>query len=80
MNMDSFRAPQTKKLNRLGVPSRINDDWTPAEEEAMRKSYKTYGAKEMSRRLKRSEGSVKGKASRMGLGRKWVLIEKDPEA
>jgi hypothetical protein len=40
----------------------------------MRANYRALGVKEMCRRLKRSKGSVTGKAVQMGLAGKWALV------
>jgi hypothetical protein len=48
--------------------------WSEQEEEEMRANYRALGVKEMCRRLKRSKGSVTGKAVQMGLAGKWTLL------
>ena len=59
----------------------VNDDWTKEDEEVIRQHYATMGTKIKSiLSTKRSKGSIKNKAWRMGIiykGSDWSEIEKD---
>lgn len=66
-------------LNRLGSHKRFTQDWTPDELKDMTLNYRRYGPRVMAKRLGRSVGGVKGKATRMGLCGKILLVYEEKE-
>lgn len=67
------------QLNRLGVPKRFTQDWTKEELDDLLANYRRYGPRFMAKRLKRTISAVKGKAHRMGLCGKILLVYDEKE-
>ncbi len=62
------------QLNRLGVPKRFSRDWAPADVQYLKDNFRKLGWKECAKHLKRTKGSVLGKANELKLSGRWVLV------